>query len=230
MGKSSFLLSNDHKEIFDALPPEKAGALIQAVFAYEAGNDPNLSDDLKIAFIPIRQWLDKNRESYETVCKERSEAGKKGGRPKKQKDNEESKKSNCFLEKAKKAEYELELELELDPELDNNGAKAPLSAQARKRFAKPTVDEVRAYCVERNNGIDAQAFVDHYESKGWLIGKTPMKDWKAAVRTWEQKRKQDGRASPSGRASYERPIENCDHLAEDLFANEYTGGVNRQKI
>lgn len=61
------------------------------------------------------------------------------------------------------------------------------TAQTTKRFVKPTVDEVAAYCRERNNGIDAEAFVDFYDSKGWLIGKNPMKDWKAAVRTWERK-------------------------------------------
>ena len=50
----------------------------------------------------------------------------------------------------------------------------------------PTVEEVRAYCEERGNKVDPETFVDFYESKGWLIGKNPMKDWKAAVRTWER--------------------------------------------
>lgn len=54
-----------------------------------------------------------------------------------------------------------------------------------KRFTPPTVEEVRAYCIERNNNVDAERFVNYYESKGWLIGKTKMKSWKAAVRTWE---------------------------------------------
>lgn len=58
----------------------------------------------------------------------------------------------------------------------------------KERFKKPTVEEVSLYCKERNNGINAEAFVNFYESKGWLVGKTPMKDWKAAVRTWELKR------------------------------------------
>lgn len=57
-----------------------------------------------------------------------------------------------------------------------------------KRFQKPTVEQVRAYCQERRNSIDAEEFVDFYESKGWLVGKTPMKDWKASVRTWERSR------------------------------------------
>ena len=56
-----------------------------------------------------------------------------------------------------------------------------------KTFKKPTVDEVRAYCQERNNNIDPERFVDFYESKGWMIGKNHMKDWKSAVRTWEKK-------------------------------------------
>ena len=57
----------------------------------------------------------------------------------------------------------------------------------RKRFEKPTVEEVAEYCQERNNGIQAQHFIDFYESKGWKVGQNPMKDWKACIRTWEQR-------------------------------------------
>lgn len=57
----------------------------------------------------------------------------------------------------------------------------------RKRFVPPTVDEVRAYCQERGNMVDPQRFVDYYSSNGWMVGKNKMKDWKAAVRTWEQR-------------------------------------------
>ena len=56
-----------------------------------------------------------------------------------------------------------------------------------KRFAPPTVEEVAAYCSERNNSIDPESFVNFYTSKGWMVGKNKMKDWKAAVRTWESK-------------------------------------------
>lgn len=58
-----------------------------------------------------------------------------------------------------------------------------------KRFIKPTLEEVQNYCMERNNNIDAEYFIDFYESKGWLVGKTKMKDWKACIRTWENKNK-----------------------------------------
>lgn len=65
-----------------------------------------------------------------------------------------------------------------------------------RRFIPPDVDEVQAYCRERNNHIDAQRFVDFYASKGWKVGKEPMKDWKAAVRTWERRNDTPARASP----------------------------------
>ena len=55
-----------------------------------------------------------------------------------------------------------------------------------KRFTPPTLEEVTAYCIERGNSVDAQHFIDYYTSNGWLVGKNKMKDWKAAVRTWER--------------------------------------------
>jgi DNA-binding transcriptional ArsR family regulator len=60
----------------------------------------------------------------------------------------------------------------------------------KKNFIKPTLEEVKQYCEERNNGIDAEYFIDFYESKGWQVGKTKMKDWKASIRTWERNKKQ----------------------------------------
>ena len=56
-----------------------------------------------------------------------------------------------------------------------------------KRFVVPTVDDITNYCNERKNTINPQTFIDHYTSNGWMIGKNKMKDWKASVRTWEQR-------------------------------------------
>ena len=50
----------------------------------------------------------------------------------------------------------------------------------------PTIEEVQAYCDERQNGVNAEKFIDYYTSNGWQVGKNKMKDWKAAVRTWEK--------------------------------------------
>ena len=78
------------------------------------------------------------------------------------------------------------------------GGKAKKDGVALRRFVKPGVEEVRAYCVERGNRVDAQKFVDYYESNGWRVGRNPMKDWKAAVRTWE--RNSDGRGDAQKRS------------------------------
>lgn len=56
----------------------------------------------------------------------------------------------------------------------------------QKKFVKPTVEEIKTYCAERNNQLDAEYFYDHYEANGWKIGKAPMKDWKATIRNWER--------------------------------------------
>ena len=59
----------------------------------------------------------------------------------------------------------------------------------RGKFIPPTVQEIARYCSERGNGIDPQAFLNHYQANGWVRGKTKVKDWKACVRTWEKSRK-----------------------------------------
>lgn len=59
------------------------------------------------------------------------------------------------------------------------------SEERTSRFTPPTLEEVKKYCNERNNNVDAQRFIDYYTSNGWYVGKNKMKDWKAAVRTWE---------------------------------------------
>lgn len=62
-----------------------------------------------------------------------------------------------------------------------------ISKKKSEKFIKPTIEEITAYCQERNNGIDAETFYYFYESKGWKVGSSPMKSWKAAVITWEKK-------------------------------------------
>jgi hypothetical protein len=54
-------------------------------------------------------------------------------------------------------------------------------------FKIPEVSDIKKYCLERKNSVDAESFFDFYESKGWLVGKTKMKDWKACIRTWERR-------------------------------------------
>lgn len=69
----------------------------------------------------------------------------------------------------------------------NNNKNTNKEIYKEKRFKKPALEEVKEYCLERNNNINAELFIDYYESNGWKVGKNPMKDWKACVRTWEKK-------------------------------------------
>lgn len=80
---------------------------------------------------------------------------------------------------------------------DKDSKKDSVREEKTKRFYPPTIDEVKQYCEERKNNIDPMAFIDFYSSKGWMIGKNRMKDWKAAVRTWERKRKEQSKAESS---------------------------------
>ena len=62
----------------------------------------------------------------------------------------------------------------------------PAVKETKKKFIKPTIEDVRAHCTEKGYSFDPEAFYAFYESNGWKVGKNPMKDWKAAVRTWER--------------------------------------------
>ena len=99
---------------------------------------------------------------------------------------------NCPLEIEK--EIEIEIKKEIDIKKDNN---------KRKNFIKPTIEEVQEYCLERQNGIDAENFIDYYNSNGWKVGKNPMKDWKATIRTWER-RNNGGNSNAKSKGSVKR--------------------------
>lgn len=104
--------------------------------------------------------------------------------------------SDILLKKeTKKENLSKENPTEIFPKTDSveTGAEERKKVAPKKeRFKPPTVQEVQDYCNERQNGIQAYTFVNFYQSKGWKVGNQPMKDWKAAVRTWEQKNKQNG--------------------------------------
>ena len=91
--------------------------------------------------------------------------------------------------------------LENENEIENINIKSTTKVDKNdKKFIPPTVEEVRAYCLQRSNRIDAQHFVDYYTANGWVQGKgkKPIKDWKATVRTWER-REEDGAGSNDNR-------------------------------
>lgn len=88
-----------------------------------------------------------------------------------------------------------DIDIEEDKEEDKENKSVSQAKTRTTRFTPPTLDEVRSYCAERKNSVDAQRFVDYYTSNGWLVGKNKMKDWRAAVRTWERNNTSSSKAS-----------------------------------
>ena len=89
----------------------------------------------------------------------------------------------------------------------------------QKSFVPPSVEEVRIYCAERDNSISPEQFVDFYSAKGWMVGKTKMKDWKACVRTWERNQKGAG----DGKRNVTEDDGICKRLAREDRVPEFTG-------
>lgn len=82
--------------------------------------------------------------------------------------------------------------------LTNNIKNNTSNNTSNKSMSLPTIDEIKEYCNERGNGIEAEQFYDYYESVGWKVGSKPMKNWKACVRTWERKNDNNIRETGKG--------------------------------
>lgn len=102
---------------------------------------------------------------------------------------EKDKKSLTLCKNVRKSDTEIDKELELEKEIEidkEKKIKKEKSTVKAKAFTIPTISEIKEYCKERKNNVDAEKFFDYYESKGWLVGKTKMKNWQAAIRNWEK--------------------------------------------
>lgn len=179
----------DFAEAMEALSDAERGRLFMSMLQYAStGEAGTLSGAERFVWPIAKQNIDRAQAELE----KRAENGRKGGRPKKANESgekqpkaKESKKKQTKDNKDKDKDKEKEnniIPLSPNGDIPPKGERPP-----EKRFVKPTADEVRAYCAERGNHVDAQAFVDFYAAKGWKVGNAPMKDWKAAVRTWEQR-------------------------------------------
>ena len=90
------------------------------------------------------------------------------------------------------------------------------SCNIQQQFQKPTIKEIKEYCSERGNKINAEYFFDYYEAKGWLVGKGKMKDWKAVIRNWERK---DPAEAPKKENNIVAVCEKCGHTF--IFKNQW---------
>ncbi len=84
-----------------------------------------------------------------------------------------------------------------EPRTKNQEPINKVPREKAKRFCPPALDEIKGYCLERSNTVDPERFIDHYTSNGWQVGKNKMKDWKAAVRTWEKSSNNGGKQKPT---------------------------------
>ena len=236
MERESFVFYRSFYEGIKELPRDIQGEVLTAIMEYGLNGvtTENQKQITKAMFALIKPQLDANNQRFEN--------GKKGGRPKascnqtetktkpKQNRNKTKHEPNVndnvnvndndisFLEKKKQKSDVVVSDLE------NENSESPLEtlqtpkeqSGGRKRFTIPTPEEVQAYCNERKNGILGQQFCDFYSSKGWKIGKEPMKDWKAAVRTWEIRRKDQSTPITQSQAQISTPK----RIRFDEYGNE----------
>ena len=217
--KESYMLYRGWNPLFENLPKEQLGELFYAICCYQSGKEYTIENPLiKGVFEMVLMQFKKDEEKYISNCEAKAKNGKKGAESRWQDDNnttsengkngnchsEDGKNGKCYFshneektEMAKMAIEEEDKEEEEDKDKEEEEVEevptVPKKREARKRFSPPSAAEVREYCRERENAVDAESFVDFYAAKGWKVGNAPMKDWKAAVRTWE---KRESRAAP----------------------------------
>ena len=160
---------------------EQRGELFTAILCYAAG-EPVLDLDAAadMAFSFIRERMDRDSAAYMEKVEKRREAGKLGGRPKANgfsEKQEKAKKANVFSEKQNNPDTV--------PDTDTVPVIKKESKEKSLRFSPPARQDVADYCKEKGfSDFDVERFVDYYTSNGWMVGKSKMKDWKAAVRNW----------------------------------------------
>ena len=193
--KDSFVYHVEWFEVIEDLEPAAFVEMNRAIILYATQNiEPSFSTkDLALLFRLIRRRIDSDNAKYQETSDKKAQAGKLGAEKRWQtKIADDGKNGKCHNSMAKIADDGNDGYIDIDNVYDNDiNKKDTIVSKKGKRFTRPSVEDVRAYCQERKNGIDPEAFIDHYEAKGWLIGKQPMKDWRAAVRTWERNHQQD---------------------------------------
>ena len=194
MRPNNFVLYADSLEILDLMSNDQIAQLFLTIRDYVLGRDiPELDQVTSIAFLPIKNQLDRDAKKYEAKCLVNAQNGKKGGRPPKGTGKDENRENPVGFEEtqliqteAKKPQSQSQEQSQSNNNPNNLGIGDKSPKKRASRFTPPSVEEVRAYCFERGNNVDPERFVDFYESKGWTVGKNRMRDWKAAVRNWER--------------------------------------------
>ena len=210
--RKSFMLYLDTSKQWDMLTNEQAGILIKALFLYTQTGEQLCSEDgmLMMAFSFIAGQIDRDNDKYEQKCNrnkqiaiEREEKKRAERERKNTEVHEREQQCTNSTDTDTETDTETDTDTERETDTDTDAADKPRSHTRRIKYQKPavvnppTVDEVRAYCQERGNGIDAQRFVEYHASVGWMQNGSPITDWRAAVRKWETTQARD-KPKPDG--------------------------------
>ena len=178
------------REVIEPLQDAEKGRLFDMMLLYaEEGTDPgNFAGNERFVWPAAKQIIDLAAEKAEKL----RQNGSKGGTAKSENMKALANDSNSYQTVANDSkDNQSEAKGSHKEKKRNNKEKEGNEKEAINivpltRFVPPTEDEVALYCIERRNHVNAQKFVDYYSSNGWKVGRNPMKDWKAAVRTWEK--------------------------------------------
>ena len=174
-----FCCYHSYLEAMEQLNDAEKGRLFTACLQYSmTGEAPQLSGNERFVFPAFRSQIDRDNQKYEKTCMKRAENAKKRW------DANACKSISQNANDAKENEKEKEKEKAKAKAKEN--ITPPISPSRGNRFSPPSLDDVKAYCRERGNAVDPEKWYDYYTANGWKVGKNPMKDWKAAVRTWER--------------------------------------------
>ena len=174
-----------YRKKLEKLSDQEVGRLVRSLLEYgETGETEELAGRESIAFDFIADDINRAKAAYEERCaKNQRNIGKRYAR---QDDTTvyDGVRTNTTVYETYQTKDKTK-----DKTKDNTLPPNGVSDTRAKRFTPPTLDDVSAYVRERGSNVDPQRFLDFYASKGWMVGKNPMKDWKAAVRTWEKRDK-----------------------------------------
>ena len=205
MERKQFTWYRSYYDALKELPAEEFRDIVLAVCAYALdGEEPELSGVARAIFTLIRPTLEVGRSKAEnrSRAEQTSISAEQTGNSPEQTKNKPEQTQNKRKQTDNKPEQtrkEKEKEKEREKESENDSYCSPPPPSGPKRFVPPTLAEVQSYVAQRQSPVDPQGFIDFYASKGWMVGKTPMKDWKAACRnaeTWERWSRTEASAPP----------------------------------
>lgn len=188
MARNYAALPYDYLEEMEALNDEEFGRLTRALLVYSmTGEQLALCGNERFYAKRVMAQEDRFKASYDDISTTRREAGKAGAAARWQNGKRifaNGKNGKAIVANGKNGNTETNTETKTNTNTQlSNDSKGDIRA---KRFTPPTLAEVQSYVAERHSPVDPQEFIDFYESKGWMVGKTPMKNWKAACRNAEK--------------------------------------------